>query len=283
VTIGTVANGTIAAGASESFEVATGTGIAMVSVVGKAGDSATTQLAELNSALGAYGISASLDTSGKLAFSSSGAFSITSLDAGLAGAGDTGTNTALNNGSLTYGQAASVYTVTEGTTTATLHVAAGLSDPDALASINAQLNTQGIHDVTAVASLTAPGAYSLQSASTFTDALVSGVGAAVGGVVAAAGGGNGALNAINAITAAVQALGSVQGKVGAGENDLNYGISLANSQITNLSSAESAIRDADVAKEAANLTKAQVLEQASVAAMAQANQTPQALLALLKS
>jgi flagellin len=70
--------------------------------------------------------------------------------------------------------------------------------------------------------------------------------------------------------------------VGAGENDLNYAIGLANSQITNFSSAESGIRDADVASEAANLTKAQVLEQASVAAMAQANSAPQAILSLLK-
>jgi flagellin len=37
-----------------------------------------------------------------------------------------------------------------------------------------------------------------------------------------------------------------------------------------------------VAAEAANLTKAQVLQQASIAAMAQANQEPQAVLALLK-
>jgi flagellin len=70
--------------------------------------------------------------------------------------------------------------------------------------------------------------------------------------------------------------------VGAGENKLNYAINLANSQITNFSSAQSQIRDADVATEAANLTKAQVLEQASVAAMAQANSSPQAILSLLK-
>ena len=67
-------------------------------------------------------------------------------------------------------------------------------------------------------------------------------------VASAAGTGNGALNAINAVNAAVQALGSVQGIVGAGENDLNYAIGLANSQITNFSAAESGIRDADVAR-----------------------------------
>ncbi|HJT86698.1 MAG TPA: flagellin [Bryobacteraceae bacterium] len=92
----------------------------------------------------------------------------------------------------------------------------------------------------------------------------------------------GAQNAVTAITAAVAKLGSAQAAVGKGENQLNYSIQLAQSQITNFSSAESQIRDADVAQQAANLSKAQVLQQASIAAMAQANTAPQALLALLK-
>ena len=91
-----------------------------------------------------------------------------------------------------------------------------------------------------------------------------------------------ALTAIADLGAAVTTLGQTQGRVGTGENDLNYSISLAQSQITNDSAAESRIRDADVAKEAANLTKAQVLEQSSVAALAQANAAPQALLKLLQ-
>jgi flagellin len=90
------------------------------------------------------------------------------------------------------------------------------------------------------------------------------------------------MQAIADITAAVTTLGNTQGIVGTGENDLNYAISLAQSQITNNSAAESRIRDADVAKEAANLTKSQVLEQSSVAALAQANSAPQALLKLLQ-
>jgi flagellin len=91
-----------------------------------------------------------------------------------------------------------------------------------------------------------------------------------------------ALTAISDITTAVTNLGKTQGVVGTGENALNYAISLAQSQITNDSAAESRIRDADVATEAANLTKSQVLEQSSVAALAQANSAPQALLKLLQ-
>jgi flagellin len=91
-----------------------------------------------------------------------------------------------------------------------------------------------------------------------------------------------ALTAIANLGNAVTTLGQTQGRVGTGENDLNYSISLAQSQITNNSAAESRIRDADIAAEAANLTKAQVLEQSSVAALAQANAAPQALLKLLQ-
>jgi flagellin len=93
----------------------------------------------------------------------------------------------------------------------------------------------------------------------------------------------GAEAAVSAVTAAVSALGVAQAAVGIGENQLNYAVSLAQSQITNLSAAESQIRDADVAQQAANLSKAQVLQQASIAAMAQANSAPQAVLSLLKT
>jgi flagellin len=91
-----------------------------------------------------------------------------------------------------------------------------------------------------------------------------------------------AQDAITAITDAVTTLGSAQGVIGAGENNLQYATSLANSQIANTSAAQSRIRDADMAAEAADLTKAQVLSQASLAAMAQANAAPQGVLTLLK-
>jgi flagellin len=286
VTVGTVANGTIAAGATETFTVNTSAGTSSFSIVGQAGDTATSQLAELNSDLGAYGISASLDTTGHLALSSGSAYSVSVTGAGLAGNGDHGINTALNNQGIVYltAGAGTTYTVTEGTTTATVNLATGLTDTQALAEINSQLQAQGVNDVTAVADGSGPaGHYSLQSASTFTAAITSAnTTGSVGAYTAAVGGGNGALNAINAVTNAVQILGNVQGRVGAGENDLNYAIGLANSQITNFSSAEAGIRDANIAQAATNLTKAQVLEQASVAAMAQANQMPQVVLSLLK-
>jgi flagellin len=92
----------------------------------------------------------------------------------------------------------------------------------------------------------------------------------------------GAKAAISAIGSAVSSLGVAQAAVGKGENQLSYAITLAQSQITNFSAAESQIRDANVAEQAANLSKAQVLQQSSIAAMAQANSAPQAVLSLLK-
>ena len=89
-------------------------------------------------------------------------------------------------------------------------------------------------------------------------------------------------SAIAAINTAVAKLGVVQGKVGTAQNKIAYAIQLAQSQVTNFSAAESRIRDADVAQEAANLTKAQVLSQASMAALAQANSAPQSVLSLLR-
>lgn len=90
-----------------------------------------------------------------------------------------------------------------------------------------------------------------------------------------------AQTAITSITSAVTALGLVQGAVGDGENQLTFAIGLAQSQITNESAAQSGIRDANVAQEASALTQGQILQQSSVAALAQANAEPQALLKLL--
>lgn len=91
-----------------------------------------------------------------------------------------------------------------------------------------------------------------------------------------------AKDAIETIRAAVATLGSIQGTVGAGQNNLSQAIDLASTQITNYQAAESSIRDADVAAEASNLARLSTLQQAGVAALAQANQSNQAVLSLLR-
>ena len=88
--------------------------------------------------------------------------------------------------------------------------------------------------------------------------------------------------AVNSLAAAVAQLGRVQANVGRGQNQFNFAVSLAQTQLNNLAASESRIRDADLASEAANLTKAQILQQAGIAALAQANSAPQAVLSLLR-
>ncbi|MGA3257554.1 MAG: flagellin [Bryobacteraceae bacterium] len=165
---------------------------------------------------------------------------------------------------------------------------AGITGQQALTSLNAQLNPYGVQATTdASGYLEFQNVYDNAFTVTAGAATNAGEGLAsnlLEGLSAPTGtsGTADALAAVTAINSAISQLGTAQGAVGAGENDLNYAIGLATSQSTNYSSAESQIRDADVATEASNLTKAQVLQQASVAAMAQANAAPQALLKLLQ-
>jgi flagellin len=98
----------------------------------------------------------------------------------------------------------------------------------------------------------------------------------------AGGGADGAKAALDSIKAAVATLGTVQGTVGAGQNRLLQAVELATSQINNFQAAESRIRDADVSAEASQLSRLSVLQQAGVAALAQANQSTQAVLSLLR-
>jgi flagellin len=92
----------------------------------------------------------------------------------------------------------------------------------------------------------------------------------------------GANAAVNALANAVTALGNAQAVVGRGENQFTYATNLAQSQLTNLASAEANIRDADLASESAALTQTQIQLQAGIAALAQANSAPQQVLKLLQ-
>jgi flagellin len=88
--------------------------------------------------------------------------------------------------------------------------------------------------------------------------------------------------AIGAFDRAIQQLSSVRAKVGATQNRMT--VTVSNLAVTqeNLTAANSRIRDVDVASESANLTKSQILSQAGLAVLAQANQLPQSALSLLR-
>ncbi len=91
-----------------------------------------------------------------------------------------------------------------------------------------------------------------------------------------------AQSAVGAIASAVAVLGTRQGTVGTLQNRLQYAISLAQSQVVSKQAAESRIRDANVAEESANMTRYNILSQSGIAALAQANQSPQSVLSLLR-
>ena len=70
--------------------------------------------------------------------------------------------------------------------------------------------------------------------------------------------------------------------LGAAQNTLQGSISNIENRAENLSAANSRIRDTDVAAETANFTRSQILMQAGVSVLAQANQAPQGVLSLLR-
>ena len=88
--------------------------------------------------------------------------------------------------------------------------------------------------------------------------------------------------ALSAIDAAISVVSDAFSQIGAKQNRLDYASANVNTAIENFSAAESVIRDADMAEEMAELTKNQILQQASVSVLAQANQAPQLVLRLLQ-
>ena len=80
---------------------------------------------------------------------------------------------------------------------------------------------------------------------------------------------------------ALRQLSTERSKIGAYVNRLDSTVSNLRAISENLAASDSRIRDADFASETANLTKAQILQQAGTAILAQANVTPQAALSLL--
>ncbi len=92
----------------------------------------------------------------------------------------------------------------------------------------------------------------------------------------------GALSAIGLADTALDRINSIRADLGSKQN--RFESTVRNLQVTveNLSASRSRIQDTDFAAETANLTRAQILQQAGVAMLAQANQVPQNILSLLR-
>ena len=87
--------------------------------------------------------------------------------------------------------------------------------------------------------------------------------------------------AIDTIDAAISKVSMQRAGLGALQNRLEYTVNNLTTTNENLTNAESQIRDTDMATEMISYTKYNILQQASQAMLAQANQQPQAVLQLL--
>lgn len=93
---------------------------------------------------------------------------------------------------------------------------------------------------------------------------------------------NGANAAIVSVDAALDTINSSRGDLGAIQSRFESVVSSLSTTAENLSAARSRIQDADFAQETAALTKAQILQQAGISILAQANAQPQLVLSLLQ-
>jgi flagellin len=89
-------------------------------------------------------------------------------------------------------------------------------------------------------------------------------------------------SAIASVDLALNDISLIRGSLGAVQNRFESTIANLQSSSENISAASARIMDADFAAETANLTKAQILQQAGVAMLAQANMLPQSVLSLLQ-
>jgi flagellin len=92
----------------------------------------------------------------------------------------------------------------------------------------------------------------------------------------------GALASLATLDAALNTVSTTRGALGAYQNRFESTIASLQTTTENLTASRSRIRDADFAKETAALSRAQVLQQAGTAILAQANQSSQGVLSLLR-
>ena len=93
---------------------------------------------------------------------------------------------------------------------------------------------------------------------------------------------SGANNTLNRVDSALTSVSSLRSTFGAIQNRFDSVIATLSATSENLTASRSRVQDADFASETANLSRSQILQQAGTAMVAQANQLPQGVLALLR-
>jgi len=275
------------------------------STVNVAATSGATSVAEGNTALLAN-IKAAIDGEGitgltiddsvadTLSFDNTGAaISITDTSGELGGDISIAAQTAAVPNSFTaLGAGAFTINGTDITVGAAADAATRLSD--LTAAINAQTDTTGVTasvvsgalSLTSSADIVVGGSDS--AAVTAQTGLTSGTTAIVAGTAQTGfasldiSSADGADNAMKAMDAALTAISTARASMGAVQNRFTSVVANLSTTSENLSAARSRIQDADFAKETAQLTRVQILQQAGTAMLAQANQAPQNVLSLLR-
>jgi flagellin len=196
----------------------------------------------------------------------------------------TATTAAAAPASLTLGSGDLTFTVgtgsaikIEGTFKSTQDVADAINSHSA-EGITAFVGSDGKLNVSSAQNITTGGtqattlgfgaSYTVDSTKTLADASVSTV--------------DGANETINRIDAALQSVSDLRSNLGAVQNRFDSTISNLQNISQNLTSSKGAITDADFAQETANMTSAQILQQAGVSVLAQANQAQQIVTKLLQ-
>ncbi|MER1939721.1 flagellin [Castellaniella sp. FW104-16D08] len=150
--------------------------------------------------------------------------------------------------------------VLDGSTSGGINIQVGANDNE---TINVKVTDATLTNLlSGASSITASGGLSITVVSGGADTLASG--------------------ALGEIDAAIAKVDSMRSDLGAIQNRFESTISNLNNTITNLSASRSRIEDADYAVEVSNMTRAQILQQAGTAVLAQANQVPQTMLSLLR-
>lgn len=91
-----------------------------------------------------------------------------------------------------------------------------------------------------------------------------------------------ARNALSVIDGAIDQVNKGLGSIGAAQNRLEFALDNVRTAVENYAAAESTIRDVDFAAEMSEFTKYQILQQAGIAMLSQANTAPQTVLSLLR-
>ena len=195
---------------------------------------------------GISGITAAVDTNGVISLTSNGSVAAISIDSASASTG--------------FAQGASVYTSQHGSVNLVSHNVNGLIISGSVA--NAAVGTDGFTRTTTAATSSLSNMSTIAAINISTSA--------------------GATAALSTIDGAIAQVNTTRSSLGTYQNRFASVVSTLQTSTENLTASRSRIQDTDFAAETASLSRAQILQQAGTAMLAQANQLPSQVMTLLR-